>query len=1123
MPVPAFFFWKEGVSFFSHFMRSIKRFYFFVTFGIELKRDTSCTVSRKKGDQMKKSIILPIILALGVGMVNAQTKAGERIGSKERLAKIKSVTVEDGTLYPLAPKKGASVAFDNGEVTYTVCKGSVCADSADFFNIVTYEWQRLDINDSTWNRYAFSNGTVTFIPGEYRLVAEYKRQKWIISKAMTNLEQRIIQQEWSDDFNNHTVSSVSVNGITFNSLSRCISKTEREVVSGTTTLKPYWSCRFASPSITVGKAKPFVFKPICSDGTDKCGADYIGPTKSFPGDMVKFAVKNTNQDYGWGSVPQCKSMIMDTDFKYDVCDPDHMDSVSAFYVAVFSDQFGAEFGVEGFMYAMNALNTMMVPVNSTSRNDIGEAFLTYMFLAEVSMASEYSVERFLGGEIPYIYKDTTEFADTIYYPLTLRDIDINYAKADHGTVTGPAKAHDGEYLILSIVPEDGYDVKELYSRGMDENNEMKTSYLPPEMGELMPDGKRYAQFIAQKGFEQNIFVEFEKVGQEVTMVKPTNGTYSVTSRGKEHEVSERMFLTNAAGSTISVKATPDAGYAVKTVTCEYESKENGAETVILSKDTVSGLYNCAVPDASVLSEDILDRTKQIKIIVTFAKESKIDIDVTGHGTVIAYIKGSIDSAGNYTKGYCSSNPTETEGKACTALDGDSILIEVEDSEGHPLQQLSCKDGTTTTNCKDSKTFVMKTVDAQIVAVFNALNYALTKTGNHVDDFDLYVGWDSKIPATQAHEFDTVYVRSKDGKHLVSLTSMELSFVYTTVDPSTGVALNYFIMPAKPLEIAAALYSTVNLARKVVGKGTVAISWFGGDPEVLEDKDLARASVNLDVFSFEKSVPAEGYTYDTTMCYYDDGTALPALASGSNVATFKAEEEQDVTCKIIFNPKTYKIAWSQADTNGFVQGVPEKGNTDEKISFKAAPLAGYEVDFVKAYYTEKDSNNKDVSVFLKLSNTYDKKKNTYTYKFTMPARDVSIEAAFKEIKSSSSSAKAKSSSSSAKAKSSSAKAKSSSSKAKAKSSSSSAKAKSSSSKKKTILAVMAQVPQFSLFVNGRTMQIAGARVGSKMEVFDLQGHRVLSGNVDAVNFSVAMPRSGSYLVRIDGQTQNVNIK
>ena len=482
-------------------------------------------------------------------------------------------------------------------------------------------------------------------------------------------------------------------------------------------------------------------------------------------------------------------------------------------------------------------------------------------------------------------------------------------------------------LILSIVPEDGYDVKELYSRGMDENNEMKTSYLPPEMGELMPDGKRYAQFIAQKGFEQNIFVEFEKVGQEVTMVKPTNGTYSVTSRGKEHEVSERMFLTNAAGSTISVKATPDAGYAVKTVTCEYESKENGAETVILSKDTVSGLYNCAVPDASVLSEDILDRTKQIKIIVTFAKESKIDIDVTGHGTVIAYIKGSIDSAGNYTKGYCSSNPTETEGKACTALDGDSILIEVEDSEGHPLQQLSCKNGTTT-NCKDSKTFVMKAVDAQIVAIFDALNYALTKTGDHADDFDLYVGWGSKTPATQAHEFDTVYVKSKDGKHVVVPGNNSTDL--TVTDPKTGVEVVYFIMPASDKEVHVdddAYYSTVNLARKIVGKGTAIIN-IGSTVRTLEDGDLIRVMKGNDFFSFVRSTPAEGYTFDSTKCYYgdsySDSSEILLLQGGLHAGAFPVEKDEDITCEIIFNPKTYKIAWSQADTNGFVQGVPEKG-------------------------------------------------------------------------------------------------------------------------------------------------------------------------------------------------------
>ena len=1082
---------------------------------------------------MKKSIILPIILALGVGMSFAQTRASERISGKTRLATDSVITIEDGTLYHRTMKKGVTeTSINSGDVVYTQCVNGECSETLKF-DSASYTWQKRDVSSGDWIDYEESKFNHN---GEYRLQAKYTYKVGMV-QVTPRIRERLgpswlanYQRIAKSSLENHPIESVSVNGNSFSpkSLNSCESHVSCD--QSTTTYKCYltWSCVFVADSIsTVGKAHPIVLKPFCTDGSDKCSAEYTGPAKSFEGDEVDFFVKNTNEDYGWGVPPTGLGS------SFAACNPD-----------------SAKFDLES-CYTLGEALTILIPVNP-ARKTLDSMYYELLgnryAILNLGSSSEEAIEAFLEkNEVPYVYNDGTDGNDTIYYPLTKRDISINYDKYENGTVTGPAKAHDGELMFLKIVPEDGYDLEKIYSRGYDENNEIKYNVVQPEVSDMLENGSRLALFMAQKGFEQNIFAEFKKVGQEVTMVKTDHGTYSVTSRGKEHSVDEKMFLTNAAGSTISVKPTPDAGYAVRSVTCSYFTKEDGEVTndLMLGKDS---LYSCAIPDTSVLSKDILNRTKQIKIIVTFAKESKIDIDVTGRGTINAYIKGSIDANGNYTKGYCSSNPTETEGNACTALDGDTILIEVEDSEGHPLQQLSCKDGTTTTNCIESKAFAMKAADAQIVAEFNAVNYALTKIGDHVDDFDLYVGWDSKIPAMQAHEFDTVYVRSKDGKHLVSLTTVELSFVNTTVDPSTGVALNYFIMPAKPMEIAAALYSTVNLARKVVGKGTVAISWFGGYPEVLEEKDLARASVNLDVFSFEKSVPAEGYTYDTTLCYYDDGTAIPALASGSNVATFKAEEEQDVTCEIIFAPNTYKIAWTQADTNGFVQGVPEKGNTDESISFKVSPVADYEIDFVKAYYTEKDSSNKDVSVLLKLSNTYDQKKNTYTYNFSMPAHDVNVEVAFKEIKSSSSSAKsssskaksssssvkaksssssvkAKSSSSSAKAKSSSssAKAKSSSSSAKAKSSSSSAKAKSSSSKKKTALPAMAQVPQFSFLVNGRTMQIAGARVGSKMEVFDLQGHRVLSGSVDAANFSVAMPRSGSYLVRIDGQTQNVNIK
>ena len=1074
-------------------------------------------------------VVVPLALILGVGMANA---------AKEHFVKpvVNSVTIEDGTLYPLAPKKGASVAFDNGDVSYEVCRGAVCADSVNFFDSVTYVWQRLDINDSTWKKYALSSATKTFIPGEYRLVAEYKRQKWITTARMTNLEIRRIQQEWKDDFDNHTVTSVSVNGITFNSVSNCISGIDRPTDMGTSVVLPYWSCKFASPSITVGKAKPIVFKAICSDGTDKCGVEYSGPAQSFAGDTVKFIAKNTNQDYGWGSVPQCKGILMNTGVEYDVCDPENMNDATKFLVALFSGEYGAEFGVEGFMYYINAMNATLVPVNSTSRNDIGEAFLTYMFLAEVSMASEYSVERFLGGEIPYLYTDTTEFADTIYYPLTLRDIDINYVETNYGTISGPAKAHDGEYLILSIVPEDGYDVKELYSRGMDSSNVMKTNYMPPQMGELMPDGSRYAMFVAQKGFEQNVYVEFHKVGQEVTMVKPTNGTYSVTSRGKEHDISERSFLTNAAGSTISIKPTPDAGYAVKAVTCEYETKENGAETMTLSMNATTGLYNCAIPDTSKLSEDILNRAKQIMVKVEFAKVNDIKLNVTGLGTVIAYVNGTYVD-GIYLNGYCSNvvsdDTTSKVGRACTALEGDSIVIEVESSEGHPLKSMTCKiDGKTSTNCMSSKGFKMLDKDVEIETKFVATDYQLTKLGTYVDDFELYVGRVSRTPVTQAHEFDTIYVRPLDGKHLI-WPHIDYPEMFE-LDTATGVDVVYFIMPASDVSVSVSAdeyKSTGKVSFNVEGKGTPMgkFTYLGGFTETIDLSRIPFRRLEANVkYNFMESVADKGYYLDTIVCKYDDGTAMEV-----DEASFftGADSSKDASCTIKFAPDSFAIA-ATADDNGVLQNVPKKGHTDEEITFKAAPLAGYEVDFVKAYYTEKDSADKDVAVLLDMTSSYDKAKNVYTYKFTMPARDVSIEAAFKEIKSSSSSAKsssssvkAKSSSSSAKAKSSSssAKAKSSSSSAKAKSSSSSAKAKSSSSKKKTALPVMAQVPQFSLLVNGRTMQIAGARVGSKMEVFDLQGHRVLTGSVDAANFSVAMPRSGSYLVRIDGQTQNVNIK
>ena len=126
-------------------------------------------------------------------------------------------------------------------------------------------------------------------------------------------------------------------------------------------------------------------------------------------------------------------------------------------------------------------------------------------------------------------------------------------------------------------------------------------------------------------------------------------------------------------------------------------------------------------------------------------------------------------------------------------------------------------------------------------------------------------------------------------------------------------------------------------------------------------------------------------------------------------------------------------------------------------------------------------------------------------------------------SSSSSAKSSSSSvksSSSSVKSSSSSAKSSSSSAKT-SSSSSSKGKSSSSKTNRIDA--APAPQFSVTVLGNTLQVAGARVGAKYALFDMQGNKVRHGTVQGANFSVGVPVTGRFVLQIGSALRPVTVK
>ncbi len=90
------------------------------------------------------------------------------------------------------------------------------------------------------------------------------------------------------------------------------------------------------------------------------------------------------------------------------------------------------------------------------------------------------------------------------------------------------------------------------------------------------------------------------------------------------------------------------------------------------------------------------------------------------------------------------------------------------------------------------------------------------------------------------------------------------------------------------------------------------------------------------------------------------------------------------------------------------------------------------------------------------------------------------------------------------------------------SSSSSKDNSSSSAKTDAVAVNI-IPQYSVQVTGRILQIFAARIGATYALFDMQGRVLLQGRVQTTNFDVSVVHSGNYLIRIGDKTQQIAVK
>lgn len=69
----------------------------------------------------------------------------------------------------------------------------------------------------------------------------------------------------------------------------------------------------------------------------------------------------------------------------------------------------------------------------------------------------------------------------------------------------------------------------------------------------------------------------------------------------------------------------------------------------------------------------------------------------------------------------------------------------------------------------------------------------------------------------------------------------------------------------------------------------------------------------------------------------------------------------------------------------------------------------------------------------------------------------------------------------------------------------------------------EAPRFHVMVVGRNVQVTGAHNGSAYALLDMQGRVLTTGRVDDSGFSIEMPYSGNFLVRVDQEIRRISVK
>lgn len=244
-------------------------------------------------------------------------------------------------------------------------------------------------------------------------------------------------------------------------------------------------------------------------------------------------------------------------------------------------------------------------------------------------------------------------------------------------------------------------------------------------------------------------------------------------------------------------------------------------------------------------------------------------------------------------------------------------------------------------------------------------------------------------------------------------------------------------------------------------------------------------------------PESGYTLESFSVKKKNGDKVKLEQEGS---TYKFKmPASDVTVKA-----TYKVGEYEVKVEGCgelkceISKTKAKAGDDIKVTITL--VAGYS-GFTLSAIGLKSVDRKDSGAKTTLS-------------FTMPGNDVTImvepQGKSSTVTSSSSSKEGGDSKSSSSGKS-------------GKSSSSKSGKSSSSKGGKNAIHVSAQIPQFSVVAADRQILVSGVPAGADYFLLDINGRVMSQGCSVAQDFTIAVPRSGNYLLRVGNTVRTVNVQ